>query len=157
LFSSKKETLMRYKISALLLLAIVTSFSIHAQEGASWKIVLNKKAVLTATAEDTVKNKITIKKDELSNNAIFKIEYNEPKNSPTRLWVRSIGLFDTLSAAVAQQDSVHTMQFYNKDLLKVLWNRKKVLIYTWAAPADKAMAAAIRIRRQHLCTIELVD
>ena len=107
--------------------------------------------------EDTLKNKLQLKKSDLANNNIFKIEYNEPKNSTTKGWVRTIVIMDTTSAVVVQQDSVSLLQLYNKDLMKLLWSRQKVNVYTWVKPLDPGMAAAIRIRRFHLCSIELIE
>ncbi len=147
---------MNYRICLLLLTILIVPFA-HAQETASWKVYLGKKNILTGTAEDTSKNFISVKKADLTNNGMFKIEYTEPKNSATKGWVRTIALMDSTSAVVAQRDSTNALQFYNKDMLKILWSRKKVSLFTWAAPADPAMAAAIRIRRQHLCTIVLAD
>jgi len=147
---------MNYRIYFLFLIIFIAPFA-RAQESASWKVSLGKKNILTGTAEDTSKNIISFKKADLTNNGMFKIEYTEPKNSATKGWVRTIALMDTASAVVAQRDSTNELRFYNKDMLKILWSRKKVTLYTWAAPADPAMAAAIRIRRQHLCTIVLAD
>ncbi len=144
---------MRRIIVVVLLLVGVNVF---AQSGGSWKIVLNKKAVLKGEQEsDTMNNILPVKKADLSNNGIFKIEYDK-KQEPGG-WRRSIAIFDTLESAIAQRDSTNILEFYNKDLLKMLWSRKKVLIYTWSAPMDKGMAAAIRIRRIKLCTVELID
>lgn len=140
----------------LLFVLLVSSGSIVAQSGGSWKIVLNKKAVLKGEQDsDTMNNLLPVKKADLSNNGIFKIEYDK-KQEPGG-WRRSIAVFDTLETAIAQRDSTNSLEFYNKDLLKILWSRKKVYIYTWSAPMDKGMAAAIRIRRIRLCTIELID
>ena len=149
---------MRYRKFSIMLLLVLNGFLTYAQEGANWKIVLNKKAILTASGqEDTLKNKLQIKKSDLANNNIFKIEYNEPKNSTTKGWVRTIVIMDTTSAVVVQQDSVSLLQLYNKDLMKLLWSRQKVNVYTWVKPLDPGMAAAIRIRRFHLCSIELIE
>jgi hypothetical protein len=140
----------------LLFVLLISSGSIVAQSGGSWKIVLNKKAVLKGEQDsDTMNNLLPVKKADLSNNGIFKIEYDK-KQEPGG-WRRSIAIFDTLETAIAQRDSTNSLEFYNKDLLKILWSRKKVHIYTWSAPMDKGMAAAIRIRRIRLCTIELID
>jgi hypothetical protein len=140
----------------LLFVLLISSGSIVAQSGGSWKIVLNKKAVLKGEQDsDTMNNLLPVKKADLSNNGIFKIEYDK-KQEPGG-WRRSIAVFDTLETAIAQRDSTNSLEFYNKDLLKILWSRKKVYIYTWSAPMDKGMAAAIRIRRIRLCTIELID
>jgi|APDOM4702015248_1054824.scaffolds.fasta_scaffold41967_2 hypothetical protein len=149
---------MQYRVILLMSLLLLKGFFSNAQEGANWKIVLNKKAILTASGqEDTLKNKLQLKKSDLANNNIFKIEYNEPKNSTTKGWVRTIVIMDTTSAVVVQQDSVSLLQLYNKDLMKLLWSRQKVNVYTWVKPLDPGMAAAIRIRRFHLCSIELIE
>ena len=147
---------MNYRIFLISLIILIAPFA-RAQESASWKVYLGKKNILTGTAEDTSKNFISLKKADLTNNSRFKVEYIEPKNSATKGWVRTIALMDSTSAVVAQRDSSNALEFYNKDVLRILWSRKKVSFYTWAAPADPAMAAAIRIRRQHLCTIVLAD
>lgn len=141
-------------LSALLLTTIVST----AQDGATWKVTVSKKNILTASnADDTLTNTVRLKKADLSNNGIFKIEYIEPKNSATKGWIRHIAIYDTNSNAMTQLDSTSIIQFYNRDLLKLLWSRKKLIAYTWSNPADPGMAAAIRIRRFRLCSIELVD
>ena len=140
-----------------LAILLLTGLMIQAQSGGSWKIVLNKKAVVKGDSGsgDTMNNVLPIKKADLSNNGIFRIEYDR-KQEPGG-WQRSIAIFDTLESAIAQRDSTNTLELYNKDLLKILWSRKKVFIYTWSAPLDKGTAAAIRIRRIKLCTVELAD
>ena len=147
---------MKYRIYIILLIILIAPFA-HGQESASWKVYLGKKNILTGNSEDTSKNIISLKKADLTNNGMFKIEYTEAKNSTTKGWVRTIALMDSTSAMVAQRDSTNVLHFYNKDMLRILWSRKKVNLFTWAAPADPAMAAAVRIRRQHLCTIVLAD
>lgn len=147
---------MRFAVFVVCLLLI--QFGVNAQETASWKVTLNKKTILNGTdTEDTVKNRLLIKREDLSNNGSFKVEYTEAKNSETKGWVRTMAVYDTTSTMMAQMDSTHVLLFYNKDILKLLWSRKKVIVYTWAAPADKAMAAAIRIRRLRLCTLEMAE
>ena len=147
---------MNYRIFLISLIILNAPFA-RAQDNASWKVYLGKKNILTGTAEDTTKNFISLKKADLTNNARFKVEFTDSKNSATKAWVRTIALMDSTSAVVAQRDSTTALEFYNKDMLRILWSRKKVSFYTWAAPADPSMAAAIRIRRQHLCTIVLAD
>ncbi|MBC7849856.1 MAG: hypothetical protein H7Y31_08970 [Chitinophagaceae bacterium] len=146
--------------SRMIIMASVLSLvclNLGAQEGASWKVVLNKKTILVGTnADDTAKNHIRIKKADLSNNGVFKIDYTEAPNSP-KGWNRSIAIFDTSSTAMVQRDSTNSFYLYNRDLMKVLWSRKKVIVYTWSMPSDPSMAAAIRLRRIPLCTIESAE
>lgn len=131
----------------------------NAQENSSWKVFLNKKNVITSfNFDDSASNIIQIKKADLSNNGVFRLEYIESASEKARSgWMRSIALMDSTGEAVARQDSVQQIAFYNKDLLKMLWVRKKMAFYTWSAPIDKSMAAVIRIRRFRLCTLLLVD
>ena len=149
---------MRFRYSTVICVIMLLSVSGFAQDSASWKIVLNKKAVFTSyPGADTSANLLKIKKSDLDNNGIFKVEYTEPKNNPTRTWVRTMAIFDTASNVVVQRDSATLLQLYNRDIMKILWSRKRILVYSWTAPADPGMAAAVRIRRTHLCTIELLD
>ena len=152
-----KKNFMKYKWFGLMLLFVGLCPVLHAQDSASWKIVMNKKAVMHTGVEDTITNILRIKKSELANNGVFRIEFTPSKNDANRPWVRKMAMLDTNAQAVVQLDSSNMLQLYNKDLLKVLWNRKKIIAYTWTAPSDPAMAAAIRIRRTHLCTIVLAD
>lgn len=142
--------------SLLIFVFCLIGYLVSGQNSGSWKIVLNKKAVLKGTLDsDSMNNFIPIKKADLSNSGIFKIEYDS-KQEPGG-WRRSIAIFDTTETAIAQRDSTNSLELYNRDVLKILWSRKKIFIYTWSAPMDKGMAAAIRIRRFKLCTVELVD
>lgn len=124
-----------------------------------WKVTLNRKTVLKATDDtDTVANKILISKADLSNNNIFKIEYfNKAEKSPKGSWFRTMSLFDASENPTVRLDSANVLMVANRDLLKLLWVRRKVTAYTWSAPSDLSMAAAIRIRRVRMFTIELID
>lgn len=147
---------MKQAIVFIALLAI--SLSASAQMS-SWKITLNKKAVIkSSTVDDTVANVIRVKKADLSNNNLFKIEFDGNKaNEVPKGWVRSIGLFDEKGEGTAQKDSADQIFLFNKDLLKIIWTRKKLNICAWLAPADPAMAKAIRIKRNVLGVLILED
>ena len=148
---------MRYRIITILFSCLlITSFG-FTQEVGTWKILSGKKVILAGVDEDSSKNTILLKKADLSNNNFFKIEFTEPKNSVTKGWVRTVALMDTVSTVIVQRDSTSSIQLYNRDMLKILWSRKKVHIYTWAAPADPGMAAAVRIKRILLSTLVLAD
>ncbi len=148
---------MIYRLLFFISFCILHSLA-HSQDAPSWKVILNKKVILTGKGEeDSVKNKIQVKKSDLSNNNIFKLDYSNGNDKTMKGWVRTLALIDTTSTIVMQQDSITLLQFYNKDMMKILWSRRRLNIYTWTRPLDTGMAAAIRIRRFHLCTIELID
>ncbi len=139
-----------------LLIILLTGLAAYSQKPPSWKVTVNKKNVLEATVEDSIKNTIQIRKDDLSNNGIFKLDYKEGSDHPAG-WMRTIAMIDQTNETLAQRDSATAMYMYNKDLLKLLWSRKKLGIYTWSTPLDKGVAAAVRIRRYQLCTLVLID
>ena len=140
-------------IFALLCMALWQSASAQADK---WKVVFNRKPVIQTSQEDSAKNVIRFKKKELDNNSICKILFEEDPNG-IKGWKRSIALYDAKGEPVMQMDSTQQLFFYNSDLMKIMWTRKKVMVYTWNAPNDPRMAAAIRIRRMHLCTFELLE
>lgn len=129
--------------------------ALRAQDNNTWKITLNKKVVLKGDGNSPDTAVLRLTKADLSNNNIFRITYDQ-KNE-LKGWQRSIAIMDTNQVSVAQRDSVSEFLIYNKDVMGILWPRKKIGIYTWSAPLDKGVAAAIRIRRIRLCTIELID
>lgn len=135
------------------------SISLFAQENISWKVVLNKKTVLEAgPTADSLKNIIQVTKTMLDNRNVFKLDYSEVNTLSSKPgWRRTMALVDTLGTSIVERDSTSQFYLYNRDLMKALWGRNKLVIYTWAKPMDAGMAAAIRLRRTHLCTIELVD
>jgi hypothetical protein len=149
--------MMRYFLSSMVFLIVFQG--LNAQDNSSWKLILNKKNLITSfNVDDSNSNVIEIKKADLSNNGVLKIEYTESALEKARgAWMRSIALFDTTGEVIAKQDSVQQLAFYNKDVLRMIWNRKKMGVYTWSAPIDKSMAAVIRIRRYRLCTLVLID
>ena len=130
-----------------------------SQDGLSWKVILNKKVVLkTGHEEDTAGNRLQIKKSELDNNGLFKIEVTDSLEKKNKTgWVRSLALVAPDQTSVAQKDSASQLYFYNRDLLKMIWVRKKLTAYTWTSPPDPAMAALIRIRRIRLFTLEFAE
>lgn len=124
-----------------------------------WKVTLNRKTVLKGVDEnDTATNRIQVKKADLTNNNIFKLEYyNKNEKSPKGAMYRSLAYYDPAGSPTVQLDSAFILMVENRDILKLLWTRKILTAYTWSSPSDPAMAAAIRIRRTRLFTIELID
>lgn len=136
-------------------LICLSATGLRAQDNNTWKITLNKKVVLKGDGNSPDTSVLRLSKADLSNNNIFRITYDQ-KNE-VKGWQRSIAIMDTNQVSVAQRDSVSEFLIYNKDVMGILWPRKKIGIYSWSAPLDKGVAAAIRIRRIRLCTIELID
>jgi hypothetical protein len=143
----------------IILFISMPSIFLSAQEQYNWKVTLNKKIVLQhAPSDDTSALVLRVKKEELNNNGVFKIDYIVKKGKDLEgNWFRTLALFEPGETSVYQKDSATQLYLYNKDILKLLWSRKKLTVYTWATPPDPAMAAVIRIRREKMFTIELED
>lgn len=143
----------------IILFILIPSIFVCAQQQYTWKVTLNKKVVLQhAPSDDTSALVLRIKKEELNNNGVFKIDYIVKKGKDLEgNWFRTLALFEPGETSVFQKDSATQLYLYNKDILKLLWSRKKLIVYTWATPPDPAMAAVIRIRREKMFTIELED
>lgn len=145
----------------ILILSIIIGFPFvsAAQDGASWKITLNKKVILNSNNyDDTITNTLKIKRSDLDNNALFKIDFIDPAKKATKgTSFRTIAFLSPAQTVVLQKDSSDQVLIYNRDLLKVIWANKKVTLCTWSTPLDPGIAAAIRIRRFRLCTLEFLE
>lgn len=129
-----------------------------AQPQPLWKVTLNKKTVLSGDHyDDSVVNQVLVTKKDLSNNGLFKIEFADKRSNEPNGWIRTLALLESNQAEIAKKDSTAELAIPCKDLLKLLWLRKKLMLYTWSAPLDPAIAAAIRIRRYRICDIILTD
>ena len=136
----------------LLLTFLSTVFVSQAQD--SWKIKLNKKVLLSATAEDEVKNIKKIKSVELNKPGYLEVLYKE---MPVKTgWQRSLLFFDENDTELWRKDNSKAATKISNAILKKLFTGKnKIKIYTISLPTDPNKAAAVRVRRVHLCTLEL--
>ena len=116
----------------------------------SWKVEHNGKIKLKASEENEGKNVITIKKDDLKKTGVLLVAYKEMDGQ--RGWQRSITLFDEKDNKLLKSEGA--LAKVPNEKLAELANRYKIIkIYTWSLPTDPAVAATVRIRRVHLCTI----
>jgi hypothetical protein len=116
----------------------------------SWKVEHNGKSKLKASSENTAKNIITITKGDLKKGGALVIAYKEAGKQKD--WVRSITLFDEKDNELLKEESI-LLKVPNNQLSLLAGKNKIIKVYTWALPTDPAVAATVRIRRIHLCTI----
>ncbi|HEX7905285.1 MAG TPA: hypothetical protein VF487_15540 [Chitinophagaceae bacterium] len=136
----------------LLLTFLSTAFLSQAQD--SWKIKLNQKVLLSAAAEDEAKNTKKIKRIELNKPGNLEVLYKE---MPVKTgWQRSLLLFDEKDMELWRKDNSKAItKISNATLKKLFAGKNKIEIYTISLPTDPNKAAAVRVRRVHLCTLEL--
>ena len=96
----------------------------------------------------------TIKRSELSKPGSLQVLY---KQSPSdSKWKRSILLFDENDVELSRIDSLTAKsKISNARMKKGFAEKNEIRIYTIALPTDPALAAAVRVRRIHLGTLEL--
>ena len=135
---------------------IIVSFFAFAQDGVSWSIQHNKKKLFSASEENIQKNIITVPLSAFKTKNNFVISYAGMNTANTRnKWIRTIGIYNEADKELYRKDT-DSVKLPDTQLKKMLLeNNNTVRIYTWALPKDPKEAARVRIRRVHLCTIEL--
>ncbi len=119
----------------------------------SWKVYLNKTECLKSNEENESKNIISITQASLNKTGELAITYIE--DEPQKDWRRIISIFDKNDNELFKKENVRMLKIPNARVKNLFKNKSSLHIYTWALPNDPDLAARIRIRRVHLCTIKL--
>jgi hypothetical protein len=137
------------------LVGFVSPAQMETMKVDSWKIKWNNKTVLETSREDESSNTIKIKKDDLKKKYTLEIVYKEGDVANTKNWKRSILFYDDADNGLMTKDSTRSVKLSAAQLKKLFGDKKTVKIYTMAIPTDPDLAARVRVRRVHLCTLEL--
>jgi hypothetical protein len=144
------------KIFTLLSLGLaLASFKPKNAAPDSWKITWNKKVILQTSKSDEAVNIRKIKSGDLKKNYTLEISYKEGDPKKEKEWIRSFMIFDEKDAELLRLDSTRQAKISAAELKKLFGESKKLKIYTIAVPADPNKAATVRVRRVHLCTLQL--
>ncbi len=130
-------------------------FSMTTAAQDNWKIKLNGKLLLGSAAEDRNANLKKIKAAELnSDTGTLDVLYKEGNLQAG--WKRILIFVDENDHEQLRKDSVTAQTRVKAATLKELFaGKKKISIYTFSLPTDPELAARVRVRRVHLCTLEL--
>ena len=142
-------------IFSLIALPLVI-FSFGTQNGVSWKVTFGNKKLLVATQENQNKNIVFISAADLNKpGRYFTLSYREMNAvSKKNGWKRSIIIFDESDNQLIKKDS-SAIRLSTAELKKLFNERKQIKLFTISIPSDPSRAALVRIRRVHLCTLEL--
>ena len=124
--------------------------AMQAQQIDSWKIKLNNKVLLATSKENEKTNIKKISSAELKKNGFLEISFKEA--SPNT-WKRSFLFFDKEDNQLLAIDSVTYTKTHIATLRKLFAGKKEIRIYTTVSPLDPNIA--VRVRRVHLCTLQL--
>ena len=135
---------------ALFLFAAFFAVIIAQAQNNSWKIKMNKKVVLATSVENEKANVRKIKKDDLKKTGFLEILFTEAEPGT---WYRSFQLYDKDDHELLRVDSTTDAKIAFTQLRQLYRNRKEIIIYTTVSPRDPNLA--VRIRRVHLCTLQI--
>lgn len=103
--------------------------------------------------ENKDNNTQKVKLAELKNNCFLEVAYKE--NPAKKDWKRSFLFFDENDNELLRKHSTTSTKISGTELKKLFAGKKKIVIYTVSLPTNPDLAARIRVRRVHLCTLEL--
>ena len=138
---------------ATLLSIMINGITPAPQALDSWTVRLNKKTLLSATKEDETANIRKLSFSDWKTADSLTISYKEM--SPKKQWERSIFLCDEDDNELLRKDENTKASFSQEEVKKAFAGKKFIRIFTTVSPSDPELAARVRIRRVHLCTIEL--
>jgi hypothetical protein len=124
---------------------------VPSQQGDSWTIRLSNKLLLNTKQENESANTKRIAKTEWAKNGYLEISY---KAKTPKAWKRSFLFFDKEDNQLLMKENVTSVKISIASLRKIFTGKDEIRIYTIASPADPAIA--VRIRRVHLCTLQLI-
>lgn len=116
----------------------------------SWKITMNKKVILSASAESEEKNRLSVSSSDWKAAGTLEVEYSD---NPSSAWLHSIHFMDENRNDILVRDSTKKMQVNLSELRKAFSKHKEMKIYLMISPPDPLMMAPTRLI--HLATIKL--
>ncbi len=128
---------------------ILSTLFVHAQEG-KWKIKMNGKTLFYTSTENEKVNTKKISSSEWKKTGYLEISFTE--NEPD-MWKRSFLLADENDEQLFTVENSTKAKIPLSKLRKLFVGKKVLTIYTIIAPVNPMMA--IRMRRVHLCTLQL--
>lgn len=134
-------------VIAFLLIACIAS----AQ--ASWTVTLNNKLLLRASKENEKTNSRKVKATEWKKKGFLDIVYTSPKTD--NKYRRSILFVNENDQELIRRDNVSKVRVPIDELKRIFKDSGKIRVFTISIPTDPDLASRVRVRRVHLCTLEL--
>jgi hypothetical protein len=134
----------------LLLFASIVGFSAQAQD--SWMVVHGGKIRLQSSEEDEKKNVVSIKAADLKKTGHLLISYIEAEKQKD--WKRTIMFVGPNDKELLKIEGP-VARLQNAKLKALAAKSKTIKVYTISLPTDPDVAATVRVRRVHLCTLSV--
>ena len=130
------------------------SLTAMAQKYDSWEIFHNRKEVASFSLKKETEDekKVLLLNRALEEPGFFIITYTPASDHAD--WTRNYVICDSTGKELRKFDNLGgQLKMINDDIARLMGDRKKIKIYTWAVPSDPNLAATVRVRRILLCTI----
>lgn len=133
----------------LIVLSLAVSTMVQSQE--NWTVGYGKKIILKNVAEDQVKNTFSVSNSGIGKSSLF-------------ITLHKVDTANNVTLMVYTEDrnGLKNWDYTGKkitipgnEIKKLLQEHKKLLFYYTAIPKDPALAAVIRVRQIHVCTVTL--
>jgi archaellum biogenesis ATPase FlaH len=134
----------------VLIISLLFSTLFTVAQSGSWIIKMNNKTILSTRQEDVTKNGKKISSAEWKKSGNLEILFAEDEKNT---WMRYFQLVDESDNEILRKDSTTHAKISLAELRKLFTGKKTINIYTTISPLDPNIA--IRIRRVHLCTLQL--
>jgi hypothetical protein len=118
----------------------------------SWKVKLQNKVLLSTGEESEEKNVVRLKMASVPKKGVLVVQYQDGEKR--KGWERSLMVFNGDDGELLRRKG--SVLSLGKATLASLFRKTKTLeLFTIAMPTDPDVAATIRVRRIHLCTLVL--
>lgn len=139
------------KTLILVLTYLSFSMSINAQEKMdSVKVKWNRNVIFSGAVESEKDNTV---KFSFNEGSVLEIIYKEAERKAD--WTRTLLIFDNSDNELARFENGYKTKLGGDVLKNIIGNNKTLKVYTISLPTDPEMAARVRVRRVHLCTLVL--
>jgi hypothetical protein len=133
---------------------LLFSLTAMSQKYDSWEIFHNRKEVASFNLKKETEDekKVLLLNRALEEPGFFIITYTPAAEQAD--WTRNFVFCDSTGKDLRKFDNVGTQfKMLNDDIARLIGDRQKIKIYSWAIPSDPNLAASVRVRRILLCTI----
>ena len=136
----------------LILLFTFGAFMAGAQTG--WTVSYQKKVLLKNAAEDMTKNVVNIKKSTLKSTVFLQLN---PVDADTayNIAVGAEAVGEEFTGLTSWEYNGKAVSISGTELKTLFTGRKKLAFYYTAIPKDPNLAAVVRVRKVHICTVNL--
>ena len=136
------------------ILVLVFSLTTMAQKYDSWEIFHNRREVASFNLKKETEDekKVLLLNRALEEPGFFIITYTPAAEYAD--CTRNFVICDSTGKELRKFDNLGSqLKMLNDDIARLIGDRQKIKIYSWAIPSDPKLAASIRVRRILLCTI----